>query len=403
MPFLDSSALHTSKVAENPKIWVKENPISKGYPVTMANNTYMMTTFGIKKTKGQEDDKPTVIGQVVEELDRDGNEDGNGIGMGKGDVGELRNKCSSFPLLEVVLNISKGQSINTICNPIPFAIQTDRVTKTVTRVDKRKGIMIEEEHIHKGKEIMFPDVGTNNDDDSFEDDSSSDYEEDDDLDDGSLNDEDDSNCSVVDEDELFKHSSEDEIDKYDRMYAGCIMWEAKGDGEVVLKQGNLFEEKKQFLDVFRDYLGIIAVIESMFPRACRRICVVHFQGSFVKAFQGPKLKALMTRACNAYNGWTHRKAMEALHNLSPGAHNWLLDESKEHWCRHLFPTFTKSDDNTINFVETLNNVLKMPYPMPLQSKQQMQDIHVVHSVEPARYFQSEIKSKEEDCPNSGKN
>jgi len=50
----------------------------------------------------------------------------------------------------------------------------------------------------------------------------------------------------------------------------------------------------------------------------------------VKGFQGPKFKALMTKACNAYNAWTHRKAMEALHNLSPGAHNWLLDESKEH-------------------------------------------------------------------------
>ncbi|KAJ8439087.1 hypothetical protein Cgig2_009230 [Carnegiea gigantea] len=71
----------------------------------------------------------------------------------------------------------------------------------------------------------------------------------------------------------------------------------------------------------------------MFPRACRRICVVHFQRNFVKVFQGPKLKALMMRASNAYNGWTHRKAMKALHKLSPAAHNWLLDEPKEHWCR----------------------------------------------------------------------
>jgi len=33
--------------------------------------------------------------------------------------------------------------------------------------------------------------------------------------------------------------------------------------------------------------------------------------------------------------------------------------------RHLFPTFTKSDDNTINSVETLNNVLKMARDKPI--------------------------------------
>ncbi|KAJ8448939.1 hypothetical protein Cgig2_030795 [Carnegiea gigantea] len=194
-------------------------------------------------------DKSTVIGQIVEELDRDGNVDGNRDSNGEGGVveavGELRNKCSSFPSLEVVLNKDKGQSIDTICNPIPPTVQTDRVTKTATKGDKGKGIMIEEEHIHKGKGIMFPDGGTNSDDNSFEDDSSSDYEEDD-------------NRSVVDEDELFEHNSEDEIDRYERMYAGGTMWEAEGDGKVVLKEGDMFEDKKQFLDVFKDYLRIHA-------------------------------------------------------------------------------------------------------------------------------------------------
>ena len=113
-------------------------------------------------------DKPTIIGQTVEELDRNRNEDGNGDRNEQGvvvevadltqghprdhedslwddivasidevqAVGELRNKCSSFPSLEVVLNINKGQSIDTV-------IQTNRVTKTTTNVDKGKGIMIE--------------------------------------------------------------------------------------------------------------------------------------------------------------------------------------------------------------------------------------------------------------------
>ncbi|KAJ8428996.1 hypothetical protein Cgig2_018364 [Carnegiea gigantea] len=96
-----------------------------------------------------------------------------------------------------------------------------------------------------------------------------------------------------------------------------------------------------------------------------RICVVHYQRNFMKAFQGPNLKALMMRAINTYNTWAHRKAMEALHKLSPIAHNWLLHEPKEHWCGHLFPTFTKFNDSTTNFVETLNNVLniaRVSYP-----------------------------------------
>ncbi|KAJ8424219.1 hypothetical protein Cgig2_011630 [Carnegiea gigantea] len=224
--------------------------------------------------------------------------------------------------------------------------------------------MIEEEQVHKGKGIMFPDGGTNSDDDSFENDSSFDYEEDD-------------NGSLVNKDELFKRSNEDEIDKYERMYAGGTMWEIEDDGEVVLKEGDIefmlllyngltymiksisekhsyaktqynpaasaaWIAKKLYEDVraypsmpvksmakllmmrhgvLRDLQGIITATETMFLRACRRICVVHFQRNFMKAFQGPKLKALMMRACNAYSAWTHRKAMEALHELCQAAHN----------------------------------------------------------------------------------
>jgi len=35
------------------------------------------------------------------------------------------------------------------------------------------------------------------------------------------------------------------------------------------------------------------------------------------------------------------------------------------YCRHLFPKFTKSDDNTTNFVETWNNVLNMARDKPI--------------------------------------
>ncbi|KAJ8430987.1 hypothetical protein Cgig2_027700 [Carnegiea gigantea] len=255
-------------------------------------------------------DKSTLIGQIVEELDRDGNVDANrdrngqrGVAMvadlTEGHhidhednlwddivasidevqaVGELRNKCSSFPSLEVVLNIDKGQSIDAVCNPIPPAVQTDKVTKTATKVDKGKEIMIEEEHIHKGKGIMFPDGVTDSDDD-------------------------------IDEDELFEHSSEDEVDRYERMYAGVTMWKAEGDGEVILKEGDMFEEKKQFLD--EDLCGPLS----------KKLC---------ESLSRSKAQSIDDETLQCIQCITHMKAMEALHKLSPVAHNWLLDEPKEH-------------------------------------------------------------------------
>ena len=69
----------------------------------------------------------------------------------------------------------------------------------------------------------------------------------------------------------------------------------------------------------------------MFPRAYRRISVVHLQRNLMKAFQGLKLKALMMRASNACTAWIYRKAMEALYMLSPIMYNYLLVEPKEHW------------------------------------------------------------------------
>ena len=59
--------------------------------------------------------------------------------------------------------------------------------------------MTDEEHIEKGKGLVFSDVGTDSDDDSLEDEFSSDFEEDDGIDYGGINDEDNRNYSVIDE------------------------------------------------------------------------------------------------------------------------------------------------------------------------------------------------------------
>ncbi|KAJ8424264.1 hypothetical protein Cgig2_033133 [Carnegiea gigantea] len=275
-------------------------------------------------------DKPTVIGQIVEELDRDGNEDGNGDRNGQGGVSEvadltqghprddedslwddlvasidevhaivqLRNKCNSFPSLE-------GKYIDIISNSTPPAVQTDRVTKTATRFDKGKGITIETEHIDKGKGLMFSNVRTDIDDDRIEDDFSSDYKEDDGVYDGSVNDEADSYYSIVDEDELFEDNSEDEIDRYESMYTGGTMWEVEGDGETQYNPAvsAAWIAKKLYEDVraYPSMAGIIAAIESMFPRACRRF-VWFLLKELCESLLGPKLKALMMRASNAQDG-----------------------------------------------------------------------------------------------------
>ena len=63
-----------------------------------------------------------------------------------------------------MLNINDGQSIDIILNPTPPVVQTDRITKPKTRVNKGKGIMIKEGHIpcraDKGKDLVFLDMGT---------------------------------------------------------------------------------------------------------------------------------------------------------------------------------------------------------------------------------------------------
>ena len=44
-----------------------------------------------------------------------------------------------------------------------------------------------------------------------------------------------SDYSLVDDDEVFNHISEDEIDYYEKVYAGGKLWEPEVDGKIILK------------------------------------------------------------------------------------------------------------------------------------------------------------------------
>ena len=49
----------------------------------------------------------------------------------------------------------------------------------------------------------------------------------------------------------------------------------RSDGEVVLKQGNMFEDKKQFFDVFKNYLVQEGIYVNYIKNERKRFTAVH--------------------------------------------------------------------------------------------------------------------------------
>ncbi|KAJ8445963.1 LOW QUALITY PROTEIN: hypothetical protein Cgig2_001281 [Carnegiea gigantea] len=145
---------------------------------------------------------PTVITEIVEQFDRHGNEDGNRDENGNWVFLKLVKEQVQFIVSEEVDWTYPRYDDDSLWDDIVASIEVVLVV---------------------GEGLNVPDVGTDNDDDSLEDNFFSYYEEDDGTDDRSVNDEEDSDCSVVDEDELSKHSSEEEIARNERMYASGIM------------------------------------------------------------------------------------------------------------------------------------------------------------------------------------
>ncbi|KAJ8426390.1 hypothetical protein Cgig2_010933 [Carnegiea gigantea] len=237
----------------------------------------------------------------------------------------------------------------------------NRHLKSLTRTDKGKGVAI-----HSDVKISFKD------DDSYDSSLNGDMTYDGEMQlirDVSAMSEDEegngSDYSLVDEDEIFNHLREYEIDYYEKVYDGGKLLKLEVTGYIVLRQWDMFEDKKHFLDVFKDYLMQEVVIRRARRMILNMIEGKHEKGNFRTAYPRPKLKALMLKVANSYSDWSHNKPIHALKIENLGAYYWLLDEPKKRWYRHLFQISTKLDDNAANFMETLNNILNMARDKPI--------------------------------------
>ncbi|KAJ8421980.1 hypothetical protein Cgig2_028265 [Carnegiea gigantea] len=177
-----------------------------------------------------------------------------------------------------------------------------------------------------------------------------------------------SEVSLVHEDDIFDNKSEDEPDALDRI-EHCS-WRIHAS---LFCDGITFQVARQLVqDVKANASMDIKAMENTLmgryglvrPKHILRIAknkiIDMLQGKQEESYQylaRPKLRTLAARAANAYNHFVHKKALDALEKENPATVTWLLDEPKEHWCRYLFDTTTKSPNNCTNFVKSFNDVI----------------------------------------------
>ena len=82
------------------------------------------------------------------------------------------------------------------------------------------------------------------DDNSREDNISGDDSDDDGVPDKEDSDHDD-DVSMINEDEIFDHASDEDVDRYERMYIGGRTWESEPNGKFKLRQWDMFIDKKK--------------------------------------------------------------------------------------------------------------------------------------------------------------
>ncbi|VFQ62669.1 unnamed protein product [Cuscuta campestris] len=103
---------------------------------------------------------------------------------------------------------------------------------------------------------------------------------------------------------------------------------------------------------------IIKGLRNAFPKAKRRICVLHFYKNFASKFSGAWFHSFFYIVANTFSEYVFKKAMEKIKEEDVEAYDWLMDnEPHEHWARHKFDPALKCDDNTNNFVESFNKAI----------------------------------------------
>ncbi|XP_021725632.1 uncharacterized protein LOC110692858 [Chenopodium quinoa] len=111
--------------------------------------------------------------------------------------------------------------------------------------------------------------------------------------------------------------------------------------------------------------GLLEAFEQLVPMAEKRYCVRHIWANFKLQYTGSTFKDLFWNAARATTLFDFEVAMESITFLSEDAYEYLANIPAEHWSRHAFSDFCKSNMILNNVCETFNAVIKDARDKPI--------------------------------------
>ncbi|XP_021743103.1 uncharacterized protein LOC110709199 [Chenopodium quinoa] len=106
-------------------------------------------------------------------------------------------------------------------------------------------------------------------------------------------------------------------------------------------------------------------MEQVVPYADKRYCVRHIWANFKLQFSGATFKELFWSAARATTLFDFEVAMESIKFLSEEAYEYLAEIPAQHWSRHAFSPFPKSNMLLNNVCENFNAVIKEARDKPI--------------------------------------
>ncbi|XP_021732050.1 uncharacterized protein LOC110698839 [Chenopodium quinoa] len=111
--------------------------------------------------------------------------------------------------------------------------------------------------------------------------------------------------------------------------------------------------------------GLLEAFQQVVPNADTRYCVRHIWANFKLQFSGATFKELFWAEARATTQFDFEVAIESIRFLSEDALEYLADILVEHWSRHAFSSFPKSNMLLNNVCETFNAVIKEARDKPI--------------------------------------
>ncbi|KAL2920993.1 Filamentous hemagglutinin [Bienertia sinuspersici] len=111
--------------------------------------------------------------------------------------------------------------------------------------------------------------------------------------------------------------------------------------------------------------GLIEAVNVCLPKAEVRYCVRHIWSNFKKQFSGQAFKEYFWHAARTCNKHVFDTQMAIIKLLDVKAFEWLDAIPKEHWARHKFNTYSKSNLLLNNICETFNGVIRAARDKPI--------------------------------------